>query len=77
MLSHMRTIIDIPTPLLDEIDTLAERDKVSRAEVVRRAMTEYAEKRRSSRADAAFGIWKSRNVDATGYEDDLRGEWSK
>jgi metal-responsive CopG/Arc/MetJ family transcriptional regulator len=73
----MRTIIDIPPPMLDELDTLAKREKISRAEAVRRAMAEYLEKRRSSRANAAFGIWKSRKVDALAYEDALRGEWNR
>jgi len=73
----MRTIIDIPDPLLDEIDSLAKREKISRAEAVRRAMAEYLEKRRNSRADAGFGIWKSRKIDPLAYEDALRGEWSR
>jgi len=73
----MRTIIDIPAPVLDELDTLAKREKISRAEAVRRAMSEYLEKRRSSRANAAFGIWKSRKIDALAYEDELRGEWNR
>jgi metal-responsive CopG/Arc/MetJ family transcriptional regulator len=73
----MRTIIDIPNGLLNDIDTLAKREKISRAEAVRRAMAEYLEKRRSSRTNAAFGIWKSRKVDALAYEDELRGEWNR
>lgn len=73
----MRTIIDIPQPILDEIDTLAKQEKISRAEAVRRAMTEYLEKRPRSRPDAAFGIWKSRKVDSLAYEDALRGEWNR
>ena len=77
MLSSMRTIIDIPNRLLEEIDSLAKREKISRAEAVRRAMAEYLEKRRNSRADAGFGIWKSRKIDPLAYEDALRGEWSR
>jgi metal-responsive CopG/Arc/MetJ family transcriptional regulator len=73
----MRTIVDIPAKLLEELDTLAEREKISRAEAVRRAMSEYLAKRRSSRPDAAFGIWKSKKLDALAYEDSLRDEWRR
>jgi metal-responsive CopG/Arc/MetJ family transcriptional regulator len=73
----MRTIIDIPQHILDEIDTLAKREKISRAEAVRRAMAEYLEKRARHKPDAAFGIWKSRKIDPLAYEDALRGEWDR
>jgi len=74
---NMRTIVDIPQNVLDELDELAGREDISRAEAVRRAMAEYLESRRSSRGDAAFGIWKSKKVDALAYEDELRGEWNR
>jgi metal-responsive CopG/Arc/MetJ family transcriptional regulator len=73
----MRTIIDIPKHILDEIDVLARDQKISRAEAVRRAMAEYLEKRPRSRPDAAFGIWKSRKIDPLAYEDAIRGEWNR
>lgn len=73
----MRTIVDIPQTVLNELDDLARREDISRAEVMRRAMAEYVASRRSSRGDAAFGIWKSKMIDALTYEDDLRGEWNR
>ena len=73
----MRTIIDIPQNILEGIDALAKAQKISRAEAVRRAMTEYLEKRRRSKPDAAFGIWKSRKIDPLAYEDAIRGEWNR
>lgn len=77
MLSSMRTIIDIPAHMLEQIDALAKGEKLSRAEAIRRAMAEYLEKRSRSRANAAFGIWKSRKIDPLAYEDALRKEWSR
>jgi hypothetical protein len=73
----MRTLIDIPESLLGDIDSLAKRQKISRAEAVRRAMAEYVAKRSASKPDAAFGIWKSKRIDALDYEDSLRGEWHR
>ncbi len=73
----MRTIIDIPESLLRDVDALARREKISRAEAVRRAMAEFLDKRGEPRTGAAFGIWKSRKLDSLGYEDSLRQEWSR
>lgn len=73
----MRTIIDIPPKILEEIDQLAKREKISRAEAVRRAMMEFVEKRARRKPNAAFGIWKSRKVDALDYEDTIRDEWKR
>jgi hypothetical protein len=73
----MRTIIDIPQPILDEIDALAKREKISRAEAVRRAMAQYLDGHRRSKLDAAFGIWKPRKIDPLAYEDRLRDEWDR
>lgn len=73
----MRTIIDIPNDVLGEIDSLAKREDISRAEAVRRAVAEYVEKHRSAHGDTAFGIWKPRRIDPLAYEDELRGDWSR
>ena len=73
----MRTIIDITRQILDELDAFAMREKISRAEAVRRAMAEYLEKRSNQKPDAAFGIWKARKIDSLVYADELRGEWRR
>ena len=77
MISSMRTLIDVPDSLLRDIDALAKREHISRAEAVRRAMADYVLQRAEPRPDAAFGIWKSRCIDALRYEDSLRGEWER
>lgn len=73
----MRTIIDIPQHILEELDDLAKRGKISRAEAVRRAILEFVKKRTSRKPNAAFGIWKSKKIDALDYEDTLRDEWKR
>ena len=73
----MRTIIDIPGHLIDQIDALAKQEKISRAEAVRRAMAEYLEKRALHKPDAGFGIWKNRTIDPLAYEDALRKECNR
>jgi metal-responsive CopG/Arc/MetJ family transcriptional regulator len=73
----MRTIIDLPRELVKNLDSIAGQDKISRAEAVRRAVAEYVARRSSTRENAAFGIWKSKNIDPLAYEDSLRGEWDR
>jgi metal-responsive CopG/Arc/MetJ family transcriptional regulator len=73
----MRTLIDLPQTLLNEIDALARREEISRAEAVRRAVARYVAELSAPRQDAAFGIWKSRRLDALDYEDSLRDEWRR
>jgi metal-responsive CopG/Arc/MetJ family transcriptional regulator len=71
----MRTIIDIPEALLAELDANAQHERVSRAEVVRRAVAEYVAKRPLASPDIAFGVWKGKKIDALTFVDRLRGEW--
>jgi metal-responsive CopG/Arc/MetJ family transcriptional regulator len=71
----MRTIVDLPSPLVDELDRHAHRENVSRAEAVRRAIAEYLSRRPAPRSDAAFGIWQKKKIDALTYVDRLRDEW--
>ncbi len=71
----MRTIVDLPGPLVDELDRHADRESLSRAEAVRRAIAEYLAKRSAPRTDAAFGIWRKKKIDALTYVDRLRDEW--
>jgi metal-responsive CopG/Arc/MetJ family transcriptional regulator len=73
----MRTIVDIPPEILEEIDEIAKREKISRAEAVRRAMTEFLQRRANRNPNAGFGIWKSKKIDALDYEDALRNEWKR
>ena len=51
-----RTIVDIPSSQLAEIDALCERLRISRAEAVRRALEAYLERRADARPDG-FGLW--------------------
>ena len=73
----MRTIVDIPEEILEQLDALAAENNLSRAEAVRRALAEYLKSRGPRRPNAAFGIWKAKERDGLGYEDSLRKEWNR
>lgn len=72
----MRTIIDIPDNQLAALGELCERENISRAEAVRRAIeVMLAEKGALSRADT-FGSWVARG-DSRAAVATLREEWSR
>lgn len=74
----MRTIIDLPATQLAALRELEHRKKLSRAELIRRAVAQYV--RDNTPTDDAFGAWKSGNnvtVDALALQSELRDEWSR
>jgi predicted DNA-binding protein len=77
----MRTIIDLTQEQLARLEEVAEREGISRAEAIRRAVdTAYADvdaTRSGEARDAAFGIWRGRKIDALKYVDRLRDEWEE
>ena len=52
-----RTIIEIPDPLLREVDSLCKLLGLSRAEAVRRALRDFLQHNDSVKTDG-FGLWK-------------------
>ena len=58
----MRTIIDLPTESLQRLDRWACSQKISRAEAVRRAVSDLLERVATpsspTHQPAAFGLWK-------------------
>lgn len=71
----MRTIIELPADQLRDLAEICRREKISRAEAVRRAVAEYATRRRAPESREAFGLWRGRGVDGLAYERRLRREW--
>jgi metal-responsive CopG/Arc/MetJ family transcriptional regulator len=73
----MRTLVDIPDDQLDELTKLAEREKVSRASLVRQAVADLLAAKRKTGDDAiaaAFGI-RPDMEDGLAYQERLRSEW--
>ena len=69
----MRTIVDLPDEQIQGLAELCQRESLSRAEAVRRAIEEYLRVRRPG--DELFGIWRGREIDGLEYERRLRREW--
>jgi metal-responsive CopG/Arc/MetJ family transcriptional regulator len=71
----MRTIVDLPEDQIRVLAEICERQGISRAEAVRRAVAEYAGRHGAGEADKAFGSWRGRRIDGLAYERRLRREW--
>ena len=77
----MRTIVDLTDEQVRELAQLCAREKISRAEAIRRAVDALLrdrERRRAERKaalDAAFGMWKDRGIDTDTYLAEIRFEW--
>jgi len=73
----MRTIVDIPEEQLRHLTRICERQHLSRAEVIRRAIAAYLRRSDAASEDQAFGLWKDRGIDGLRYQDALREEWTE
>jgi metal-responsive CopG/Arc/MetJ family transcriptional regulator len=71
----MRTLVDIPETDIQQLEQLAGRRKLSRAAVIRDAITTYLAQHSRGQAVSAFGAWKSGKIDALKHQRKLRGEW--
>lgn len=72
----MRTIIDLPDHQVSALADLCERENISRAEAVRRALDAMLAEKRAVTRDAAFGAWAARG-DSRAVVNALREEWSR
>jgi predicted transcriptional regulator len=73
----MRTVIDLPDEQIEPLKALAEQMKLSRAELVRRAVADYLRRHRPAADDTAFGLWRHRGEDGVAYQERLRSEWDQ
>ena len=72
----MRTIVDIPEAQLASLGTWCEREEISRAEAIRRALDAVLPKKQAGQRAEAFGAWKpSKNNRSLVRE--MRGEWAR
>ena len=73
----MRTIVNLPDEQIEALKRMSETAHSSRAELVRRAIDEYLARHLPAQDDAAFGLWKKRNIDGVAFQENARDEWGK
>jgi metal-responsive CopG/Arc/MetJ family transcriptional regulator len=72
----MRTIVDLPDYQVAALAELCEREHISRAEAVRRALDVMLAEKQTVTRDATFGAWTPRG-DSRATVETLREEWSR
>ncbi len=70
----MRTLIDIPDRQIKDLTAICKTENVSRAEIIRQAISAYLEKKKPGTAEA-FGLWKQHKIDGLTYQEQARSEW--
>jgi hypothetical protein len=74
----VRTLVDLPEVELERLNILSRARKVSRAELIRQAVSGFLAQNKAGLEDS-FGLWsdKKRRVDGIQYQDKLRSEWER
>ncbi len=72
----MRTLVDLPELELEQLNALSRERRVSRAELIRQAVSGYLEQNKTG-LEGSFGLWKAKGVDGVRYQDKLRSEWER
>ena len=72
----MRTIIELPERDLCHLAELGKERGMSRAEIIRQAITSFLQLHQKT-PDKAFGLWKDRTDDGLRYQQLLRAEWDE
>lgn len=79
----MRTIIDLPAEQIERLADFCARERISRAEAVRRAVAALLDDRERVQAErqhavrASFGSWKEFGTDTDTYLAEIRSEWER
>ena len=71
----MRALVDIPDHLIADLANLSVAKKLSRAEIIRQAITAFVSDNKVPSRDTAFGLWADQKRDGVAYQDALRKEW--
>jgi metal-responsive CopG/Arc/MetJ family transcriptional regulator len=72
----MRTLVDIPEKELEELNTLSRSRNLSRAELIRQAVSGFLAQNKAG-LENSFGLWKTRDEDGVEYQEKLRREWER
>ena len=77
-----RTLVGFVDQDLSLLDKISASQHISRAELIRQAVSNYLEQFKSAdAADAdkaagdAFGLWRAKKVDGLAFQNKLRQEW--
>lgn len=70
----MRALIEIPDKQVRALAEIAERERRSRAALIRLAIADFISSREGPSRSEAFGLWRT-GEDGLTFEDRVRAEW--
>ncbi len=68
----MRTLVEIPDEYVQAIDLICIKEKISRAEAIRRAVISFANQKAILDFDSAVGSWKDLAIDGLAFQRNIR-----
>lgn len=71
----VRTLVDIGDPEVKALDRLAQRERMSRAALIRKAINDFLARNNADIEAEAFGLWGDRKIDGLTYQENMRSEW--
>lgn len=71
----MRALIDMSDAQVEALDTLAKRERKSRAALIRAAIDDYLHRHHREQVEDGFGLWGKGKVDGVAYQEKARREW--
>lgn len=71
----MRTIIDLQDQQVSALKKLGKQTRLSRAELIRRAVNDYLEKMITRKSSDVFGIWQDKPENSLDFQNEIRREW--
>ena len=73
----MKSIVELSEQQVEALKIMSQREGISCAELMRRAIAEYLVRHQSQNDASAFGLWKNRGNDGLEYQNVMRKEWGE
>lgn len=71
-----RVVIEIPVDVIEKLDSMAQKQAISRTELLKTALCSLVEKKDTKKLTrGVFGILKSKKIDGLKLQQQLRDEW--
>ncbi len=71
----MRTIVEMPDEMIQSLDRICQRERESRAAIIRKAIREYLIGAADAVKEPAFGIWSDDVDDGLTKQANFRKDW--
>jgi len=74
-MANMRTLVDIPDRVIEQLVFLGKKLKASRAELVRQALNLFIDQHKPQSKNDAFGSWTRSRKQTDKFLESIKSEW--